>query len=466
MKISNINFSTINYINLIIIHIALGFVIYIMPLLAFFYCIAIMMVGLFYIVKKQNKNNEVLLVTAYLIGAEVLLRSTDGVPVYEFVKYGVMFLFVVGMFYSGFSKNAIPYWVYLLLLIPGVVLSIFVLNASIEDRKLISFVISGPACLGICALYTYQRRINYQTMQSILICLGLPILTHTVFIILFTPSVRDVITGTDSNGQTSGGFGPNQVSTIIGLGIFIFTTRALLRSGSKFLIMLNLSIAVIMAYRGIVTFSRGGIYTCIVMIFLLVANVYTKFNFRAKVRLNYMVFILLGLIVAIWSYSILQTNGLISNRYSNKDSFGRVKETRLSGREDLAKSELNAFYSSPLVGVGVGKSIEIREQETGINSASHNEITRLLAEHGTLGILALLILFATPLFLHLDNRENFFMLPLFFFWLLTINHAAMRIAAPAFVYSLSLLRVTIDGAPRRKKKVFKGMSPQLTPPAG
>jgi hypothetical protein len=27
------------------------------------------------------------------------------------------------------------------------------------------------------------------------------------------------------------------------------------------------------------------------------------------------------------------------------------------------------------------------------------------------------------------------------FWLLTINHAAMRIAAPAFVYALSLLKV-------------------------
>jgi hypothetical protein len=27
------------------------------------------------------------------------------------------------------------------------------------------------------------------------------------------------------------------------------------------------------------------------------------------------------------------------------------------------------------------------------------------------------------------------------FWLLTINHAAMRIAAPAFVYALALLKI-------------------------
>jgi hypothetical protein len=33
------------------------------------------------------------------------------------------------------------------------------------------------------------------------------------------------------------------------------------------------------------------------------------------------------------------------------------------------------------------------------------------------------------------------MFPFLLFWFLTINHAAMRIAAPAFIYALSLLKV-------------------------
>jgi hypothetical protein len=41
-------------------------------------------------------------------------------------------------------------------------------------------------------------------------------------------------------------------------------------------------------------------------------------------------------------------------------------------------------------GVG-GKGAEIREDETGVKVLSHDEITRMLAEHGTLGILGLLI---------------------------------------------------------------------------
>jgi len=58
-----------------------------------------------------------------------------------------------------------------------------------------------------------------------------------------------------------------------------------------------------------------------------------------------------------------------------------------------------------------------------------------------LGIFALMILFITPMFLYISNREHLFLFCFILFWILTINHAAMRIAAPAFIYSLSLLKV-------------------------
>jgi hypothetical protein len=67
----------------------------------------------------------------------------------------------------------------------------------------------------------------------------------------------------------------------------------------------------------------------------------------------------------------------------------------------------------------------------------------MASEHGALGVLGLLILFATPLFLYLDNNHNIYLLSFIVFWILTINHAAMRIAAPAFVYALSLLKVVV-----------------------
>lgn len=452
-----IDFKSINYVALILIHVAAGVLIFQMPFLSEVYCWGIFLVGILYVVRKQNRNNEVLLVAAYLTGAEVLLRTTDGVPVYEFSKYAVMAVMALGMFYSGFSRNAIPYGLYLLLLVPGVVLSVFVLNASIEDRKLISFVISGPAQLGFVALYTYQRKISFDAMNRIFLCIGLPIIAHTTYMILYTPNIREVLTGTDSNSEAAGGFGPNQVSTVIGLGVFIFVSRAILQSPNLRLVFLNVGLASIMAYRGIITFSRGGIYTAIVMIAILLLGIYVRFNFRTKRKIHLFLGGILAVSMAIWSYSLLQTDGLIGKRYANQDASGRVKESRLTGREELIRTEWNAFYENPIMGVGVGKSIELREKVTGVNSASHNEITRLLGEHGTFGIFALLILFVTPLFLHLDNKENFFMLPVLCFWLLTINHAAMRIAAPAFVYSLSLLKVYIMPDRPPQKKQFPGV---------
>jgi O-antigen ligase len=101
------------------------------------------------------------------------------------------------------------------------------------------------------------------------------------------------------------------------------------------------------------------------------------------------------------------------------------------------------FLDNPIFGVGVGKNKEYRLETTGVDAASHNEITRMLAEHGSFGLFALLILFFTPMIVYLNNKQNIFVLAFLIFWLLTINHAAMRLAAPAFIYALSLLKVSL-----------------------
>jgi O-antigen ligase len=132
---------------------------------------------------------------------------------------------------------------------------------------------------------------------------------------------------------------------------------------------------------------------------------------------------------------------LLDKRYANQDAAGREKKSQLSGREVLMESELQMFFDHPILGVGVGKNKELRQSQTGIDLATHNELTRMLAEHGSLGVICLLILFLTPLYLFSVDRQNVLALSFFVFWLLTVNHAAMRLAAPAFVYALSLLKV-------------------------
>jgi hypothetical protein len=434
----------LKYLYLILFHAGIGFLVYIFPFFSKIYGYAILILGVYFIIKTQNKNNEALMVAAYVVGSEVFLRMTGGNPLYEISKYGVIVYIFMGMYFSGFSKGAAPYWIFLLLLVPSVVLTTFVLNFETDIKNTIAFNISGPVCLGVASLYTYRRKISLSQMNSILLSMGLPILACMVYLTFFTPNIRDVITSTQSNHETSGGFGPNQVATILGMGMFIFFSRLILESRNKFLVIINLIIALNIMYRGVVTFSRGGMITGLLMIILLVLFLYYKSNYTGRVKLNYIIVFIIVAMIATWSYTSFQTRGLIDKRYANQDAAGRVKESKFTGREDVAKKEIDIFLNNPIFGVGVGKGVEIRYSETGTVVLSHDEITRMLAEHGSLGILGLLILFFTPLFLYLENKFNMYLLCFLAFWFLTINHAAMRTAAPAFVYSLSLLNVYFE----------------------
>lgn len=432
------------YIKLLLGHAAIGGVAFVFPVLMKVYSILIFLYGVYFIYKHQNKNNEALVISAYVVGMEVLLRMTNGMHFNEYAKYSIIIYMILGMIYSGMSLKSFVYILFLLFLIPGVVLSTVTLSFEANIRKAIAFNISGPVCLGISALYCYSRQISWSRFKTILSAFGLPLVAIVVYLFLYTPSIKDVVTDTQSNFETSGGFGPNQMSTILGFGIFIFFAQLLLNSPTNKLRLLHASLAMVFAFRGIVTFSRGGVITGVVMIVLLLGILFLYSRPNVKMRIAVIFAFSLFAALGVWTYSSLQTGGLIENRYANKDARGREKASKLTGREQLIESELKMFMDNPILGIGVGKNKEYREETTGIQAASHNEITRMLAEHGMFGAFNLMILVVTPLILAFNNRMNFFVLPFVAFWLLTINHASMRLAAPAFVYALALLKVRFE----------------------
>ena len=155
--------------------------------------------------------------------------------------------------------------------------------------------------------------------------------------------------------------------------------------------------------------------------------------------------ILLGtLALAVWSFTIFQTGGLIENRYTNKDAMGRDKGDITTGRTELVSAGFDAFLENPFLGIGVGQVKSHFEAELGTEMAAHNELSRLLAEHGMFGIFAIIILIMTPLYTKMNGRRNIYFFPFLLFTLFTISHSAMRIAAPAFVYALCLLNIDYE----------------------
>ncbi|MCV9931230.1 O-antigen ligase family protein [Flavobacterium sp. LS1R47] len=431
----------LSYGNILLIHALIALAIFVMPFLSKIYALIIPILGLLFVLKTKNKNNEVLLIAAYLVGVEVFLRMTGGNLNNEYIKLSVIFFMLLGMIYSSFTISSFVYWFFLILLIPSILVTATTDILSVDVKKALFFNLSGPFCLAFCAIYTFNRKISFSELQNIVLAMGLPIVSTTAYLFLYNPSVQSVVTGTQSNFETSGGFGPNQVSTILGLGMFVFFTQLILFSKSKKMLILNGILLLVISYRAIVTFSRGGVITGVVMIAILLLLLYFHSSREVKGKLA-MVFVITAIMgIGIWTYTSVQTSGLIEKRYANQDATGRVKKDRLGGREAIIEVELKTFFDNPILGVGAGLGKEYRKKAFGVDVASHNEITRMISEHGFLGILGLLILFIMPFVLYYINRSNLYFLSFYVFWFLTINHAAMRTAAPAFVYALTLISV-------------------------
>ena len=409
-----------------------------------FYLVAIIPYFLFKIVNSRpnNRVKEVLIATAYVVGAEVFFRMTKAYFLYETGKYLVMLFILVGLYYDGFKRKAHPYALFLLLLIPAVLVSFESISYDINFRKAVLFNLSGPFCLSVVAIYTYGKTLTYKDFLTVLNFIVYPLIAMTVYIFLYNPDLRAIITNTAASSATSGGYGPNQVATALGLGIFVLFSRLLIPYKNKLVHFIMMFFLAAMIYRGILTFSRGGILAAAIMSVAFLVTFYYITNLKTKAKTIFKILGVLGVLVFIWTLTLLQSGGLIENRYTNKDALGREKEDITTGRVEIINTELDAFFEHPFLGVGVGNMKFIRLEETGIKAATHNEVSRMLSEHGIFGIFALLILIIVPIFNNPLGIKNIYFYPLLLFWFLTINHSSMRIAAPAFIYGLSLITIT------------------------
>lgn len=431
------------YVALIVLHIILGFFINQIPSFSKLYFSVVCGYFIYNLIvsKKQNKTLWVLFGCAYIAAAESLFRMTGGGLFYEFSKYFIILLMLIGMFFNGVSGKAYPYFMYLILLVPAVLLASMNLGYDLNFRTSVAFVLSGPVCLGISALYCYDKRLSQEQLLQVVACMSFPIITMTTHLFLYNPSVKEVLSSTSSNFATSGGFGPNQVSTLLGLGMVTFTVRFFMKSPTLFLKAFNLILLCAISFRALVTFSRGGVFAAIIVIGAFLLLLYQQSGNRQKQQIVglFMLLVLGGMLT--WWISSNQTSGLIDNRYSNTDAIGRDKGDITTGRVELFVHEFQGFMEHPFLGVGASGMKQERLDDGGKVVASHNEVSRLLSEHGMLGIIILLLLILRPLAYRTHRKGNILFYAFLAFWFATINHSAMRIAAPGFIYGLALLHI-------------------------
>jgi O-antigen ligase len=433
-----------NKLLFICIHLVIGFIATILPI-GKIYTLLIIVTGIIIILITRNKNEEALYLLSYLVGVEIFIRAINGAILYETGKYGLILFSLLGIFLGPIKgKISISLLIYILLLSIGIMFTQVPPGESI--RKAIAFNLSGPISLAIFALYCNFRHITIKELNQLLFFLLLPIFSMISLVYFKTPSLEDLVFTTSSNFNTSGGFGPNQVSTMIGVGTFIIAIFIILRVQLSKYLFLDIIFLAYFTYRGLLTFSRGGMLTAGVAFTAFIGCIVLHKRLTFK-KLFLYTSVSFALFIGVWLYTTNITGGLILNRYAGKNAKGVQKKDASAGRGAIFEGQLESFYESPFFGIGVGNGKYKRiESNLKVTAAAHNEISRLLEEQGLLGFIALLILLIKPLVnIYFGTMyQRSFLISFYLFWFLTINHSAMRLAFPAFVYGLSLIKIKTE----------------------
>jgi len=371
---------------------------------------------------------EVALVIGYIAGCEVLWRMSGGGLFWEFGKYGVSMVLVVALLRTRVQRNRGLVFGYLALLVPSALLTIAGDDLD-KARQLISFNLSGPLSLTLCVLFFSNVKLStYDVRRSFYAAIG-PVLGMAALSALSIAGTENLEFVNASNFVASGGFGPNQVSAMLGLGMLFAVLLVFERNAPLALRVMLLGFAVVFAVESALTFSRGGL--ALAFAGICAAAIYLVRDRRTRITL----FVISALLFVAGQEIVIPrletfTKGKIVQRYTSANP---------SGRGNLANDDLEIFEDNPLMGVGPGMATALRE-ERGHLGAAHTEYTRMLAEHGVFGALAIgmiLLMCVRVVRRAKSANEKAFVMAFVVWFLLFLAIDAMRIVAASYVLGLA-----------------------------
>lgn len=442
------------------LHLTLGAVLAVIPGFTFYIGVFVLFSGIYWAITDSSIGiNRGLLAVGYLCGLELVLRlSRSGLP-HEFVKYAVALILLI-IWIRSRANIHLGILMYFLLMLPGILLSEGYTTE--ETRQFISANMSGPLCLTVSALFFYRRKIHVDHFIEVLRWLLYPLITLVSILIIKSPDLSEVDFGYGSNFQTSI-YGPNQVSSVLGLGIIIIGLGILLKLRLFKWTWMGLGLAGLFFFRGLLTFSRGGIITAVVVLALVYLLILLSGRVSTGLRVRVIFFVIVGFIAvySVFQYTNEVTNNALFNRYAGIRNGKKLEtDSYTSGRARIAKIDWEIFKENWVLGVGVGMGKSARAEE-GYEIIAHIEFTRMLAEHGLAGIISLLILLFLPIMRFRKETLIFnrvFLLVGVLFCFSFMLHSATRIAAPMFMYGFIFLQLV----PARKS-VFNSWQSKLEP---
>lgn len=378
---------------------------------------------------------RVAMVGAYIAGSDVLWRLSGALVFWEFAKYITAVMFAVTLIRrrAEFVWRPAPL-LYFLLLIPSVLVLVgdpFWDSGAIRDA--VSFGLSGPLALAMSIWFLSQVALPPARLRELFI-LGLaPVAGIAAVTLISTYSGTEIQWTGESNFVTSGGFGPNQVSTVLGLAaLFAFFASIDLHAPRAFRWIMA-AIALLFLTQCVMTFSRGGVYGTAAAAIL--ASITVLLSRRGQTRRHARGILVLATLTVALIGAILPR----LDQFTQGALTARLQNTDVSGRDELIRDDLRLWSEHPLLGVGPAASQHHRTRTT----TSHTEYSRLLAEHGLFGAAALatLVMMCIGRILRAgDSRERSLVVGLVSWSLLTMAHATMRTVSPAFILGLAFAK--------------------------
>jgi len=375
-----------------------------------------------------NRPHGALNTVAFIVGAEVSFRIAGAPLPYEFGKYAVVAV-LLACFVLRPAVTTRTWWpmTYLIPLLPSVILTLAAVDYTLRQAvQSLSFTLSGPLCLGVSWLVADLLALRSDDWRR----LQWAVLGGTCFtcgMVMYSVWTADNLTfNTESNIAASGGFGPNQVSVALGLGMLVGLMRTIDPQETPIGRVVAAGATLALTLQGLLTFSRGGIYTAAIAAAVLI-GFSGKLSRRRIVVGGGAILILIGLVI--FPYVNRFTGGKLEERYRSTDT---------TNRSELILDDLRIFFENPLLGVGPGRITRYRPIE--LSGTSHTELSRIPAEHGFGGLVSLLVLVAASARLGLSPSRSGAsgVQRAFLVWsVVSMTHAGMRIAAIGFVFALS-----------------------------
>jgi hypothetical protein len=386
---------------------------------------------------------------AYLPGVEVAFRQVSAPVPYLLVPYLLIAIGVLATFtaYDQITKPGRTALLYFFLLVPSAIATISATGSG--ARELLAFALSGPLALAVLIVFLSQVQLEtwlYRRLMWIMIISGLApsaIALTSIGDYLSTAGAIDF--SSESNFVTSGGFGPVQVSSVVGLSV-LASVLVYAVEREPTMRLLSIATGTVAIVVSLLTFSRGGMTATALAVAALIISQTRDPRARRRVVTIVAVVLILG-------YTLLLPR---LNEFTQGAFEERFTDTETS-RTELAVNDFEIFQDHILFGVGPGLTkyqrltwevCQIRADRCKDEASSHTEFTRMLSEHGIPGLLAIVVMATLPLQAIRRSSASRPLTIAFLVWAIAqLFYANFRVSAVAVVFAFAFLRIESSAGP-------------------